>query len=348
MIKKYIEIKYKENEEEEEIENEDPNDNDDVKQWKSNKKQININTKQIDKNNIKLESNVNQLKANKMLSLTLNKRIFELQSENTQLNQNNNKLMTNNIQIEMLKELIEDLKKQNEQLEIDNQQLKEDNQKLSDVNENLKKDNTSLEKENDELKSKIKILEDSMIKESDEDENSQIDDINNEIHYEEIILLKKGLTIIGYNSLPLKSQQFVISELLSNSTDAKENQFLLKLKILQEYLLELNKTESMQLLKISNSNKKLLLELNDQSQIQLLSNVTEILYDEKSFESQEFLNILKYINNLSIEIKYPSDNYKEIYAILLHMKKSKITNLNIGIFIREFLKLVTNFIIIKI
>ena len=40
--------------------------------------------------------------------------------------------------------------------------------------------------------------------------------------------MKKGLTIGVFNTLPLKSQQYIISELLLHSPAAKTNEFLQK------------------------------------------------------------------------------------------------------------------------
>lgn len=133
--------------------------------------------------------------------------------------------------------------------------------------------------------------------------------------------MKKGLTIGVFNTLPLKSQQYIISELLLHSSAAKTNDFLPKINNLMIYLLQFKKSEKSKFIRITIDDEKCLLELNENCQIQLLDEMTEILFRNKSLDSSDFINIMKEFKEFSIEIKYPSKTFQIIYDSVLNFKK---------------------------
>lgn len=87
------------------------------------------------------------------------------------------------------------------------------------------------------------------------------------------------------------------------------------------YLLQFKKSEKSKFIRIIIDDEKCLLELNENCQIQLLDEMTEILFRNKSLDSSDFINIMKDFKEFSIEIKYPSKTFQIIYDSVLNIKK---------------------------
>lgn len=89
---------------------------------------------------------------------------------------------------------------------------------------------------------------------------------------------------------------------------------------------------------ITDDDKSPLLELNDNCQIKILSEMTEVLFRNKLIDNSKFTNCLKEFPNILIEIKYPHKLFKEIYEYVINLKKSEIEmqSLKLVIFISGF------------
>lgn len=84
------------------------------------------------------------------------------------------------------------------------------------------------------------------------------------------------------------------------------------------YLLQFKKSERSKFIRIIIDDEKCLLELNENCQIQLLDEMTEILFRNKSLDSSDFINSMKEFKEFSIEIKYPSKTFQIIYDSVLN------------------------------
>ena len=203
--------------------------------------------------------------------------------------------------------------------------MKIDNEQLVTANEQLKTDAIQLTNENKSLRKIIKGFtsgdngnQESSDDQDNEDQAIEIEDdeLFGSNNYREMYLMKKGLTIAVYNSLPLKSQQYIISELLLHSPAAKTNEFLPKINNLLVFLMQFIHNEKNKFMQIiTNDVKSPLLELTENCEIHLLSRMTEVLFQNQSLGSQDFINNLKEFNDFSIEIKYPYKYFKEIYRV---------------------------------
>lgn len=67
--------------------------------------------------------------------------------------------------------------------------------------------------------------------------------------------------------------------------------------------------------------------------IGISSNMTEILFENQSFNSKEFKNHINDFSEFFIEICYPSNNFDNIYQNVLNIKRIHENKLKIGIFI---------------
>lgn len=67
--------------------------------------------------------------------------------------------------------------------------------------------------------------------------------------------------------------------------------------------------------------------------ITLLSDVTEYLFKNKSFESNEFISIIKDIKNLQFELQYPSKKFSKIFDMILKINEYTKNKVKISLFI---------------
>lgn len=77
-------------------------------------------------------------------------------------------------------------------------------------------------------------------------------------------------------------------------------------------------------------------------------NMTDVLYKNNIFNSSEFTSQINNFAEIQVEIKYPSNNYSNIYSNLVSMKNSYSDIVKISIFILEWNLLTIIFIIIML
>lgn len=164
----------------------------------------------------------------------------------------------------------------------------------------LMKNYSKLKKENEEMKIRISKLEKQLF---------------------------KVATIEIFNTFPLKTQQALVSDIVSKNGD-KANPLFIKLNKLLLYLLQFKHNENdSYVLIVSKEDDKLLAKMvKEEGQIFICSAAIEML--KKEFKSKEFNDILKEFNDVLIELKYPSENFKQTYQFFNTKKSVKI-----GIFI---------------
>ena len=232
---------------------------------------------------------------------------------------------------------IEELAKRLEAIEKDIGPLKKDNLQL-------KKENIHLKRENEKIKKEIENIRLQLSQMQQITNNQAVDDQIYTQEYENAAATKrspqpeKTRSYNNFNSLPLKTQQSVISEIISNSPN-QENRSFRKLNNLLLYLLRFNKSlEAVRYIEIPTKNIDDLFEnIKEGDQelkgIHVLSNAVEILYFNESLNSPDFINLLTEFDDLLIELKYPSDSFKKTYEIITTIKSTRISKMKIQILI---------------
>lgn len=125
---------------------------------------------------------------------------------------------------------------------------------------------------------------------------------------------EKKIKIEDFNKLSLKSQQEKIQEVIDSNINLGFKSKLKDLNILIEYLMKLgNISETKNYLTIERGNNQYLNQWTNG--ICLCYDMTQLLYENKLLNSQDLIDLLSKFNYF-VEIKYPSDDFKEIYKIL--------------------------------
>lgn len=159
--------------------------------------------------------------------------------------------------------------------------------------------------------------------------NSDEDETEDDFH-------ETKINIDRFNALPLRFQRTFVSEFLKQTPD-KFNQDLMLIKDLLNYLLLFHeKINAIHYFSIStnkpkDSYKSATEWCQDISEIHLLSAATQILFDNNSLDKSEFIDIIKQFKSVSIEVKYPSENFTKIFRIVSNIKESSISNLKIAV-----------------
>lgn len=126
--------------------------------------------------------------------------------------------------------------------------------------------------------------------------------------------------LLDFNKLPLKSQQSTADELSKASTGDMQT-FYNNISRLLNYLDQTGKiTESA--VEIPGKDDEHFSNLTNDRRVQLNFKTTEIIYESKSIESSEFLDIAKSFTEFCFEVKYPSPNFDQIYDHLINLKKN--------------------------
>lgn len=189
----------------------------------------------------------------------------------------------------------------------------------------LKKENKELKSQLDEYKTEYQRI------------NQENEDISDNMRkFEQRLLFRETITSDVFNSLSLKSQQFILSKALANSS-ISSNKCHKSLNKLLLYLLHDNPNNFCFLEIQTNSNELLFTEdelLLDK--ITLLSDATEYLFKNKSFESNEFISIIKDIKNLQFELQYPSKKFSKISDMILKINEYTKNKVKISLFIYKY------------
>ncbi|KAK8896958.1 beta-1,3-glucan linked protein [Tritrichomonas musculus] len=296
--------------------------------------QLTAENSQLKDDNFHLENANFKLKSKNQNLKIVVKEIEELRNQNNYLaNDNeqykliNHELSKDNVQILTLSRQLEKLKAENEHLKRENKQIERTNNKIMNENQQLEKNKKKKQiknNDNDMLDEKTEIS----ISDGGQNDEPLDDDDENFIIDQKV--LNKGKTVNGFNSLPLKAQQLVIS----NQKTAKKNQFLVNLNDLILYLLQFSQMKGKQLIEISTDDSSCkLLNCNENTPIQFNSKATEILFNNESLESDDFLSKLKDFKNTVIEIRYPSKSFQKIFNSIVKLKRTN--QISIQIFISK-------------
>ena len=152
-------------------------------------------------------------------------------------------------------------------------------------------------------------------------------------------IIQSIITIDGFNNIALQSQQLIISEIMK---DFPNDLFLTNLNSFLIYLLGFDKSlENSNLLNFvgipTYTVEERLLGIREGirslNRIHVLSNATETLYQNNSLNSPEFIDYLNTFQDVSIELKYPSEFFEKAYEIIASIKKRQIAKTKITIFI---------------
>ena len=184
--------------------------------------------------------------------------------------------------LEELVKRIEAIENEINPLKKDNLQLKKENEQLKKDNSHLKKENVKIKKEIEEIKRIIANFEQSArIISSSEDQSAN--DSSNSKASKRSPQSEKSKTYSNFNSLPLKTQQSVISDII-RSLPSDKNRSFKKLNNLLLYFLRFNKSlEALHYVAIpTKSIDELFENMKEGDQelksIQILSNAIEILF----------------------------------------------------------------------
>lgn len=249
--------------------------------------------------------------------------------------EDSNEYLLDDVDIEELKLYIEDIsmitdfteqlihkisifENENQQLKNDIKLLKNENtdhaQKISACEAEIEK----LQKSNDSLKKQIIKLESN---------DSQITDVTE---------LIDNIKVNEYNNLLLKLQQLISAAIISKFTDDDDMKiFFSELSDLSQYLLQFTNLKEA-CIEICDDPNEHLLKIKNTSMIRLRSCAAEVLFNTKFFESQIFFNIINVFPKFTIELKYPSESFNDMYNKVNEIKsKSEKKNNHTFSFLRK-------------
>lgn len=72
---------------------------------------------------------------------------------------------------------------------------------------------------------------------------------------------------------------------------------------------------------------------SDMNRIYIFANATKLLFHNKSFESDDFIIILKEFDEVTFEIEFPSESFTPIYETINQLKSSKKARIKISLLI---------------
>ena len=143
---------------------------------------------------------------------------------------------------------------------------------------------------------------------------------------------KDIITVSEFNSLPFEMQKS-ISERMLEMSKGDQNLIFKRINDLIIYLSQFNNKTTEGSIEIKGDTTILLSNVNLKQCVQIRYFVTEILFESNSFENQSFINLMQMFDNISIEIKYPSDSFEKIFDKTKALKNTFMKQMNIGIFI---------------
>lgn len=237
------------------------------------------------------------------------------------------------------------------------------NDKLQEyINEINEEGNNSYQNKIEKLEKRLEIVEKENKKLKEKLERQKVD--KKEINKDNLLNNQKtnvndaNISLGSFNSLSIKSQRTIIEKIIQNSENDALIQNLTNIRNLLFYFLQFDG-----LSESSNNNFQLLttnesVKLNENplnlKKIYILSNSTEILYIKKSLDFFTFRGILNNFDDVLIEIKYPSEFFKEIFDIVSNMRSLTKTKIKIGLFVfdirsaDEFYKIKSDFNTVRV
>lgn len=179
--------------------------------------------------------------------------------------------------------------------------LKKEKKLLACEKNQLESNNLIINELNTKLKSKNKKLTQDI-----KEKNDQINQLQKQF--------KKfnDQQIELFNSLPLKMQQILISNIISDEDFNEMNAYFTKINNVFLFLMKNKSLEASHCFEISTDNTNLLSEIHEEYKVNLTYQTTEYLYNTNKISSHDFINLMKQFKLFSIEIKYPSSKFDEI------------------------------------
>lgn len=212
-------------------------------------------------------------------------------------------------------ELVKTTKKFEDQINLvqeNNKKLIDENKKIRKENDDMKKEICNIKKDNDDLKIVYNEINEKLTK--------------------MVCFQVQQISIKDFNASPLPFKLSIIS----NLTNDKMKPYFEKIKNLLIYFQKLHHDSSYLYIEIiSNNIDQPLNEIINEDTVQILYNITEILYKNRSFDTLEFNNILNQFNSVSIEIQFPSSIFNNLYQSVMLIKKNQPQKIKIGIFISK-------------
>lgn len=134
----------------------------------------------------------------------------------------------------------------------------------------------------------------------------------------------KDPTVDDFISASIKSQSFIISQIIKEKSGQKINQNFIYLNELLQYLNKIDQIANVDnCISFHTQNDKQLLsdfyDKNEKINLIILKQV-ETLYKNKILDSKEFLNLLQNFDEILIQLEYPSESFNEIYSIVSSIK----------------------------
>lgn len=271
---------------------------------------------------------------------------------------------------ELIEKIINPLKKEIEELkiQISNIQKEREAEKMSFLNEiqilkeklenekkeqNLKIESIKEQSEKDviSLIDKVKQNFDEKLKNIQENMNSKIEQISKEKDKnsqnnatDPIQLIRKIASVVNlkendnyeaFNNLNGESQTIILLEYLNKN---KGTVFVQTIGNLLSFLLKEQSKANKRFdqikyiyIQTSNQRQKLFYSKDDIEKTIISNGSIEMLIDNNSIESTEFIDIINSLNNVHVELNYPSNEYQKIYNSLVKIKGSKKFNLIIDV-----------------
>lgn len=203
----------------------------------------------------------------------------------------------------------EEEKKENENENQNQEENKEEEEEIKEKEEEEKNENENHEENKEEEKNKDSAL-------------LSLNDVSPD-----------QVKINIFNELCLNLQLIVISKIFPEVANNSMTLYFINITNLLIYLMQFTPEDSKCLSILAKNTDQLLIELEKEEEVNVLYNVTERLFLSDSLESSEFIHHLNQFKSISIEMKYPSEFFNQIYYKIKRLKKTVMTNLDMAVFI---------------
>lgn len=180
----------------------------------------------------------------------------------------------------------------------------------------------------DEIKRIKKFIND-IDSDSNEDANNENSD-ESEDKKDEID--PERVTISKFNELCLNLQLSIISKIFPTVSDENISRYLILITNFLIYLIQFTTENSEGLEILSKSQNQLLIEMIEEEQLNVPHHITTQLFQFGALGSPHLIHHLNQFKKVSIEMKYPSDFFSQIYGIIRCLK-DRIESLEIAVFV---------------
>lgn len=141
------------------------------------------------------------------------------------------------------------------------------------------------------------------------------------------------ISIEHFNSLCLREQQSEIQKII----DKQNNKIFIDINNLLIYLMSFDSSsKNTKFFEIKSKKPKISLDQTDElKQIILHSKAAKKIFLNDSFDSDYFIQLIKPFDQISIEMKYPSKKFKNIYEKVKEFKEAKKVQIKMSLFITK-------------